>query len=865
MASTHQVRGRSRNRSDERTTTTSVDSTPKPGTKRLFSNRESRQLASSENAELNTQTADGESHSDKRHRSSDWPLPNPNTNPSPSSASSRHRIHTHKTPQSPSSSSHRSRARSSVRPSKFVEGSMNDRVSQMPPVPYLEPEDEFLSEYNTAGCGEGGRGRKLTRSRIFTHHPNTSVAESSTNQSDASRSSSLFRFGKSIAASFNPTNWKFWSKEHEQQAEEEDEEAAQLRVLKERREKAERIYQELKESGHFRDSAVGPRLFAPASERKAGKHDSGIDFGDLDMSSSGRGSSSIEEKRNGRVFLEPPQSKYAQRGQSPASNYEGSVAQSNTSTPRNFTFKKPSLANLRRGSLSNIKSAFVGDSSTSVNDQQHQARRIPSRKDLHKQQKLVKRVSNLEERLKQARQQLAVALNEPLPSAPASASGTPTSQAPSRVSRNRFVPGALSSLPSERLLSGYVSSEAEDGEMGRGIGQAVSTDLGTGDMSYMSGGLEDLEENTPAAGASLYSQEDRQADNVMQSVEDDNLARLEPFASIEDTSHASGITPTKPKDTEMPLPDYEDEELTPKPKIKLNNQTEPIKALEPTKKRKSIFERIPDDGGAYNPSDDEEDNEDDLESDIVSEVSSLAKPKTLTKSKSTSTTTSRASSSRSKGPTLLLQHPRKLQKVVSGPKNTKVSGVKASDAKSSVSTATLPPPPTRTAPPPPPSASSASNHPTKPKTLQKSNTLKKTSLAPTSLGNRQQSASPPPSSATFTSPELKYTKPTRTHVLTPMKAALRKRDDVDVREEEEDEYEYEDGDAVPPMPPMPKAVRLASGEIVKTEGMVKPLKTKGKKVGAGKNEAGGSGGEKEGVGMSASVSKQSFEWPDDVF
>ncbi|KAK0122300.1 hypothetical protein ONS95_010546 [Cadophora gregata] len=861
MASSHQPRGRSRNRSGGRSsehTDRSLESTPKAGSKRLFSNRESRQLNGSQtNDKVTPDTADGGGggegrHSDKRHRSSDWPLSNPSPN-SISSSAARRPLHNRKTPNSPSSS-HRSRARSLIRPSKFVEGSMNDRVSQVPPVPYLEPEDEFLSEYNTAGCGEGARGRKLTRSRMFTHHPNVSVAESSANQSDASRSSSIFRFGKSIAASFNPTNWKFWSKE-QQEEEEEDEEAAQLRILHERQAKAEKIYQELKESGHFRDSAVTPRLFPPPppiSERKVGKHDSGIEFGDLDMSgASTRGSTSIEEKRKGRIFLELPKVSQ-QRGESPGSNYSASVAQSNTSTPNKpkFNFKKPSLANLKKASLSNIKSAFAGDSSLSVND--HQARRIPSRKDLQKQQKLVKRVSNLEERLKQARQQLAEALNEPLPSA------SPVSQVPSRVSRSRFVPGALSSLPSERLLSGYVSSEAgfSDDEMRNGIGQAVSTDHVMSNTHFMSGGLG--REQTKAVeqiAGSLFTPEAQQDDTVIQSVEDGSPALLEPNpASIEDNLQDAEVTPTKPKDTEMAKD--EDEEVTPKPK----SQSKPA---EHTKKRKSIFERVPDDGGDYTPSRDEDDG-DDLADDVVSDVSSISKPKH--KSTSTSTKASKTSTTRGKGPTITLQHPRKLQKTVPGPKATAKTTVSKTSPPSKIPNSVSSyrpsiPPPTRAAPPPPPPSQKKfqNNHITSPPPSARLMKMNKATLLPT---NRQQSASPPPSSATFTGPGLNYKKPSQRQSRIPSKAPSTSRHNDD-DDEEDDAYIADPAlsPSIPPLPPMPKAVRLASGEVVSTAGMVKNVSGTASSNGGVVNRE----TRERAAGMTASSSKQSFEWPDDVF
>jgi hypothetical protein len=69
--------------------------------------------------------------------------------------------------------------------------------------------------------------------------------------------------------------------------------------------------------------------------------------------------------------------------------------------------------------------------------------------------------------LEAARRQLSEALNEPIPDQPLS-----------KIGRSRFVPGALASLPSERLLSGYVSSDQgfSDNESQIGVGKAVTVD-----------------------------------------------------------------------------------------------------------------------------------------------------------------------------------------------------------------------------------------------------------------------------------------------------------------------------------------------------------------------------------------------------
>ncbi|KAK2624271.1 hypothetical protein QTJ16_006221 [Diplocarpon rosae] len=871
MASAEQARIRSRDRyaSDHSPSQpASASSTPKAGTKRLFSKRNSRQQYDGDNEEESVDEGEEvgggggegegepECHSDKRHRSRDWPL----VNASPSSIITPrpavHHSHSRKT-NSPSSR----RRRAPIASSKFVEGSMNDRVSQKPPVPYLDPADEgSLAQHGDAGCGDGARGRKLTRGRL-THHPNHSLAETSANAPDPSRSSSIFRFGKSIAATFNPTNWKFWTKE-EQAAD--DEEAAQLRILQERQAKAEKIYQELKESGHFRDSAVAPMTYPPSSsgKRSAAKHDSGIEFNDVE-SSSARDSTSIDEKRKGRVFLEPP--RFQPRGESPGSGYDGSMAPSNTSTPCSkprFNFKTPSLADLKRASLSNIKSAFTSESTSSnlglgIGTTDHQARRVPSRRDMQKQLKLVKRVSNLEERLKQARQQLAEALHEPIPieshvsfAQHASQVSFASQQAPTRVTRPKFVPGAMPSLPSERLLSGYVSSEAgrSDEEMGSEIGQAVSIDHPAPFMPGAADGENDAVERT----SSLVLE-----DHTQQSVEGEDMVSLE--FKLTDES-----TPTKP------VSSLEVGEATPKP-------GRPPAAF--TKKRKSTVQ-----DGDYIPVDaSESDSNIDGESDIRSEVPSMSgpAPKTL-----------HTSLSKNRGATITLLHPKKIQKTAQGARPSGAVPTKkshsalpapkpASNAKSQLSENISPPTRTAPAPPPPPALGRS---PTKKPSFSSHAPSRLPSIAPdkplSATASRLQSASPPPSSATFTGPTLSHTRsssapkvldaPNLPRISIPKAGRQRTADRV--------EQGSDNGNEVPPMPPMPKAVRLASGEVICTAGYVAPRKVKGVKppsvAGDRKNDGGpetrehaeGEGGrEHQGTGMSGSLRQESFEWPDDVF
>lgn len=273
---------------------------------------------------------------------------------------------------------------------------MNDRVSNKPPTTYIG-EEEYLERYEREN-GET-RGRRMARPKTFMHHSNTSTFGSSADRSEVSRHSGIFRFGRSLAASFNPSNWKIFSK-----VPEEIDESAEQKILRERREKAESMYQELKKSGHFRDATFGPSLFQHPEEKEPmpTKHDSGVEFGERRSRSISRmsrisGETPREEKRMGRVFLEPPQLSTGSENhfsQSPAST----KGTQESARKGKFHFKKPSLSNIRKAGSDN--GSNTGDN--------HQARRVPSRKDLQKQQKLVKRVSNLEGKLEAARRQLAV-------------------------------------------------------------------------------------------------------------------------------------------------------------------------------------------------------------------------------------------------------------------------------------------------------------------------------------------------------------------------------------------------------------------------------------------------------------------------
>ena len=613
---------------------------------------------------------------------------------------------------------------------------MNDRVSKHPPQPYIGGDEGFQTRHEREQIGDFSK-RKMAHPKKFTHHANASMAESSVaDRSDASRHSSIFRFGKSLASSFNPSNWKIW-KHPSQEAE-----SAEQRTLRERREKAERMYQELKTAGYFRSH--DGQAEQVSDQKPSIKHDSGVEFGHEITHPRMSEEMSKEDKRMGRIFLEPPKFASPRATGSPVSNASEPVAK------QSFHFKKPSL--------SNIKKALTSESpSNSSTTGEHHARRVPSRKDMYTQMKLVKRVSDLEGKLEAARRQLAEVQGEPLPFEP-----------PPR--KSRFIPGALSSLPSERLISGYISSEYEND-----IGKAVTTDKNE------SGARVELDLDKPLPEPRLESPHE-----VMQSVETDmveNSIEVETDIKVVSTHQVNIVhkTPATTETSSSGNSSYDEEESArdPTPKHKPT----------PKKRKSTVFERMADDGGKYKPSD----------SDVESEAESGVKKPTLRKKNSAA-------------------GPRKLQKTIHKelPSTPDLKNVSPQNQRN---------------PAPRYQAS---------KGLKLKQTPPKPQLVKGKLPGRQ-SASPPPSSA-FTG--LKYSKPSTKKVAEAKQAAYSKLPSTD---------------DVPPMPKMPNAVRLPSGEVISTApksanapARVGSKLTKARPV------------TKEGEGREKNQDEQ-FDWPDDVF
>ncbi|KAJ5894940.1 hypothetical protein N7495_006631 [Penicillium taxi] len=338
--------------------------------------------------------------SSKRRRSSDWPLPDeaadyghhdrrnvqkmgnptisyrasPKASPRISVASFRNR---HK---AASSTSPRSRL---GRRSRFVEATMSDSVSEKPP-----------SIFFREGKGNG-----------------------------QNRGSGIFRFGKTIAAAFNPFGvWGKHPPEHAAKPESETDALTQ----------AEAAYAELKKAG-FKGTNKG----AYTQKQR------------VDPAIADETWQAIADKMGMNTAIGNPMPKSNDQNNHITSPRAASKAHKHSSHDF-FLSSPPSLPFIKHESTVPSTYPYPEQSQDFENNI---VRRQKSRKELTRQAKLLKKVSNLEDKLERARRELrTLAGNEvTLPPVSKETKHVDLEMDPVVYPR-KFVPGALPSLPSERLL-----------------------------------------------------------------------------------------------------------------------------------------------------------------------------------------------------------------------------------------------------------------------------------------------------------------------------------------------------------------------------------------------------------------------------
>jgi hypothetical protein len=428
---------------------------------------------------------------------------------------------------------------------------MNNRVSRRPPKAYIALADEL----NQLQEGEPPRKEKKAQNNKQYHHPKDSeMALPGENKSEPSRQSTIFRFGKSLAASFNPSNWKIWSRTQENQMSDD-----KLNV--EAQSKLERAYKEAKrqapiqgnrlgEIGHNRMLNMG-QMHGPSSESDK-----------MNAFNARSIQQSTPEKRYGKVFANAPSTVSGGCQEGALSNY---------SIEPSLPSKKPSTLDLLVLHSNDSRASLTYGNADAPGILKH----IPSRKELQVHQKLVKRVSDLEIKLETARLELAKAL------------ASPGSSQQMRNGKSRFVPGALASLPSESLLSGYTVHDVPDitddspSHIGRAITTDVRVDTATAESHAETQGLSgDDSPPTPPPKSNrdvLLSQVPRSTATGAEVAKSD-VVKENHEAEINDDGSYDPQDNNKPKTT-------------------------------PSKKRKSINQGVAGDGGLYKPNESDEDDD----------------------------------------------------------------------------------------------------------------------------------------------------------------------------------------------------------------------------------------------------------------
>ncbi|KAL9006898.1 MAG: hypothetical protein Q9188_000353 [Gyalolechia gomerana] len=372
----------------------------------------------------------------KRSRAADWPLRT-------TTASNARPVTPRRARKAPLSPGQRHNLIIRPRPSKFLEGSMNDRVSARPPSIYTRDE-AAMEQYHD---------HKFARGLGSNDSSNAEDKKYFDAGIETSKPSGMYRFGRALVSAFNPVSvWQgingIW-KEKEQQSH------PDTKLLQEHKLKAEKTYAEMKQYGF---KGIRPSLTQTASEGQSilTSRNSQSDALDSSLRSSDAGldrpcpSTTFKHGRptptGSEDLLIPPTLMEAPRVTTPATyGKDGHRASLNIRRPSVQSLKKvKSHIQLPSTKRKAADAALLSPSLDAISKEKHiQAlRRQPSKKDVAKRQKLSKQVSNLEGKLKAARRELELCNAE-------------TSDVPeiSKSARKAFVPGTLSSLPSESNIN----------------------------------------------------------------------------------------------------------------------------------------------------------------------------------------------------------------------------------------------------------------------------------------------------------------------------------------------------------------------------------------------------------------------------
>lgn len=372
--------------------------------------------------------------SPKRQRGEEWPLKN-DIKPAIPTKSIDDKV----TVQNEQSTATLQQSKALGRPSRFLEASLNDKPSSRPPDIFIGDE-ELMEQYHQSLEATSEKPDPPPDARIETARPANS-----------------FRFGRlsrAFASVFNPSI--VWHGFNGMRKEKDGD--AQLQrhaaILEHRKMEADKAYGELKRTG-------GTGTMSP-------------DYLQIDQNMSVSSNSVLGERqpqsfRDSAIDMDEgrKQDHFAQEVTAASGKGKGSLeiksGQAAADVPTT-TSRRVSSLDLHVSSLHRLKKAksqhqmVSHKHSASTPSQSHVpaggeylrpedafklSQRPQMRKDFAKQQKLCKRVSDLETKLELARWELEQSLHD----------APPVPDVPISTTRKPFQPGALPSLPSERILA----------------------------------------------------------------------------------------------------------------------------------------------------------------------------------------------------------------------------------------------------------------------------------------------------------------------------------------------------------------------------------------------------------------------------
>ncbi|KAK0852694.1 hypothetical protein LTS02_012265 [Friedmanniomyces endolithicus] len=425
--------------------TMNVDSAPPSGSKRKRSEQDEQD---DQDETLHLEYADLDAHTPKRSRQS-------HAEASDGTPINQRNLRRKKKNNNLSNLSLRHAAEQQrVRESRFQEGSLTDKPSMKPPSAFtrmmrtdsgnIRQVDELMEGYNDDSANGDVSREASVRGQGCT--PSLSATFESAPRAE---SGGFFRFGRSFATNFHPVAlWnKIWNEARQDLIRENTAEAERKRRQKE---EAEAKYAEMKAAGQLGLKQVSNILLGTHEpEAGARPRDSAVVLDDV--------KDHTRTTTTGSQLLPLPRDDIY--------SYSGSeVPESKTkhTFKSRFAFKKPSMSNMKGGlkrvaSDLNLTAGAGRESSSSISpvkaDFDHSTmKRSSSKFDLKKQQKLSKRVSDLESKLQLAGRELGDALIEASPNPKLNDKYERFTPHNNTLKRPKFIPGKLPSLPSERIL-----------------------------------------------------------------------------------------------------------------------------------------------------------------------------------------------------------------------------------------------------------------------------------------------------------------------------------------------------------------------------------------------------------------------------